>query len=181
VSWAPYRVDCFARNPQGTLLHSYSEDEGFSYTAWQDLGNPGGGVTVVGSPAAASLRPDSIDCFVRCSDHTLHQLTWNGFVWSWHPWPATGVPVKVSGDPAVAVRGPILIDVFVEVLAKEIVQFKFDPGRGAWQAFALGHPGDMKNDGPPAAVSPASDRVELVVIASDPALTNVWRRVFTVP
>src|SRR5713226_6084972 len=123
VSWAPYRVDCFARNPQGTLLHSCSEDEGFSYTAWQDLGNPGGGVTVVGSPAAASLRPDSIDCFVRCSDHTLHQLTWNGFVWSWHPWPATGVPVKVSGDPAVAVRGPILIDVFVEVLAKEIVQF----------------------------------------------------------
>jgi hypothetical protein len=183
VSWAPYRVDCFARSPQGTILHCHSEDEDANYTAWQDLGNPGGGVTVVGSPAAISLRPDSLDCFVRCSDQSLHRLTWSGFGWSWSQWPGTGSPVKVLGDPAVVARPPNLIDVFVEVstTAKDIVQFSFNPGRGSWQPTGVGHPGDMLNDGPPSAVSSAPDRFDLVVIASDNTETNVWTRLSTVP
>lgn len=183
VSWAPYRVDCFARSLQGTVLHCFSEDEGTSYTGWQDLGNPGGGVSVVGSPVAISLRPDSIDCFVRCSDLSLHQLTWNGFGWKWSQWPSAGSPVKVAADPAVIARPPNMFDVFVEMPtpAKDIIQFQFDPRRGSWQQIGVGHPGDMQNDGPPCAVSTAPDRIDLVVIASDNAQASVWTRLFTVP
>ena len=93
VSWAPGRLDLFAVDVYGRLVHRWwTATAGWS--KWESLG----GVNLVGSPAATAWAPGRLDVFVRTAtgglDHIYFQGRWSKF--------ETRITSGVAGDPAAA-------------------------------------------------------------------------------
>jgi len=75
-SWAPGRLDVFARGTDNALWHKWWD--GSSWSGWQQLGaNP-----FSSDPAAVSWGPNRIDVFVQGTDNALYHKWWDG---SWRP------------------------------------------------------------------------------------------------
>lgn len=157
-SWAPGRLDVFARGADNALWHKWYAG---SWSGWENLG---GGLH--SAPAAVSWASDRIDVFVRGTDDRLHTLVWDGT--RWHNWAALGTPsatVKLASAPAVASWRPNRLDVFVRGTDNALWHRAWQDNQ--WYGWAsLG--GVLTSS--PAAVSWAWDRIDVFVRGTDNAM-----------
>jgi hypothetical protein len=98
-SWAPGRLDVFATNTAGALIHKWWDGHSWS-PGWESLGNPPSG-GIVGNPSAVSWGPNRVDVFVRGTDDQLWTRVWTGSVWT--NWSTLGGILTAA--PAVASQG----------------------------------------------------------------------------
>jgi murein DD-endopeptidase MepM/ murein hydrolase activator NlpD len=103
VSWAPNRIDVFARGSDNNLWHRVWNG---IWNGWEPLGSPEGGLT--SDPDVASWGVNRLDVVARGQDDALYNLVWNG---SWSAWGYLGG--SLSSAPSAVSWGPNRIDVFV--------------------------------------------------------------------
>ncbi len=101
ASWAPNRLDVFARGQNQALWHKYWD--GSRWSDWEDLGG-----ILTSAPAAVSWGPNRIDVFARGQNNHLWHKYWNGSRWS--NWQSLGG--VITSEPAAVSWGPNRIDVF---------------------------------------------------------------------
>ena len=105
ASWAPGRLDVFARGTNGHLLHRWFDGgvwgPGGLSGGWEDLGSPetasGSGLT--SDPAAVSTKFNRIDVFARGPNMKLWRKRWNGT--SWGVWTRLGAPTVADQSGSV--------------------------------------------------------------------------------
>jgi hypothetical protein len=111
TSWGANRLDVFWTDSDAILHHKALNGPGADnwVPSGTDSENFGGGI--VGSPAAVSTAPNTIDVFIIGTDTKLYHKNWNGSVWS----PTTGFEGRGGAfvaSPTVASWGPGRLDVF---------------------------------------------------------------------
>jgi hypothetical protein len=99
VSWGHNRIDVFALNKYGDLLHGFWD--GSNWVAWELFGRDFTGV-----PTAISWGENRLDVFGLRSDSKLYHRYWDGSQWS--DWEDFGGPF--SGTVAATSWGPNRID-----------------------------------------------------------------------
>ena len=162
ASWAPNRLDVFAADTSGSLIHKWAEGQIWS-SGWEQLANPPGGFT--GAPTAASWGPNRVDVFVTGTNGTLRHRWWNGT--GWDAWENLGG--QLASAPAVTSSAPNRLDVFGRAPDGSL-RHKWWNGT-AWSGWEfLG--GVVVGD--PAAVAWAPNRVDVVVRGTDNALWHRW-------
>ena len=73
-SWAPNRLDVFARGSDNALYHK--SWNGIGVERYERLGG-----NLEGAPAAISRGPNLIDVFFRGRDNHLYQMSYDGSTW----------------------------------------------------------------------------------------------------
>jgi hypothetical protein len=69
VSWAPGRIDLFARDTANRLLHTYTDTHtGIRWPAWETLAT-----SITSAPTAVSQYNGRLDIFATTTDQHLHQ------------------------------------------------------------------------------------------------------------
>jgi len=148
ASWAPGRLDVFARGSSGELFHR-------AWTAggvWSEFATPRPGATIIDSPATVSWGPDRLDTFVRGTDNQLWTIAWVGNTW-YGFYPMGGV---LTSSPAVASWSEGRLDVFVR--GSDNALYRRAWNGSAWLEYE-GLGGNLK--GAPAAVSRAENTIDV--------------------
>jgi hypothetical protein len=154
-SWAPGRLDMFARGSDNALWHRFY-DAGWS--GWESLGG-----TLNSEPAAVSWSSGRIDVFWRGTDNAL-----------WHEWFAGAWfgPESLGGTltsgPAVASWAPGRLDVFARGADNALWHMFYDAGWSGWESLG----GGLSSE--PAAVSWASGRLDVFARGTDNALWHMF-------
>jgi hypothetical protein len=160
-SWGVNRFDVFARGSDNLLYHRWSVDGGATFSGWERLGAPPGGVSA--SPAAVSWGDGRIDVFVRGGDARLWHTAWAG---KWYGWDYQGG--VLTSAPAVTSWSQGRLDVFVDG-ARGVVYHKwYQNGWSGWES--LGGVGLYD----PAATSWAPGRMDLFTVSADRGLWQKW-------
>lgn len=175
VSWAPYRVDLFARNA-GQLVHRYSHDHGSHFTDWESLGHPPGSIQLQGSPSVVSRGPRKIDVVVRCSDGHLWHIGWDSTAWTaWTqvPMPSSAVlPTPYLNNTALTTWWLDRLDLFVVDKKRGLLQIVSTDGGKSWGAQGqFGPPPGTQISTGPTAVSWGPNRIDIFAIGED---QNLW-------
>jgi S-layer homology domain len=159
ASWAPGRLDVFARGTAGALMHlGY---DGQWDLLWQDLG---GSLATDSRPAAVASAAHTLDVVVRGTDDALWYKYYSGGAWSaWDREAGT-----LASAPAAASRGAGTFDVFVRGTTGALLQTTYDSG--AWSGTWTNLGGSIKAGSDPAAVSWGPDRIDVFVRGIDDAL-----------
>lgn len=80
VSWAPNRIDVFARGANGAVVHTFFDG------AWHGVDRSLGGC-IVGAPAVSSWAPGRLDVFVRnCLPPPHTNVSHRLYDGAWQPW-----------------------------------------------------------------------------------------------
>ena len=113
VSWAPGRLDVFARGGDDKLWQRFSLDGGASWTDWiKPVGDNG---TLASPPDASTRGPNTLDIWVQGTDGNIYQLWWDGV--TWNGWLGQGKPttpgVAAGSHPTAISRDGTRVDVFV--------------------------------------------------------------------
>jgi GH43 family beta-xylosidase len=126
ASWAPGRLDVFARGTNNKLWQQFSTNGGSSWSGWF-MPFPDG--TLASSPATATWAPNRLDVFATGTDGQIYQRFWDTTSWS-TAWLARGRPSTgiVQGTPAAASWAPGRLDVFTRGTDNKL-----------WQTFWDGH------------------------------------------
>ena len=93
ISWAPGRVDCFARSNAGTLTWVYLQNE--QWSAPKDLGGK-----LAGPPSCVARGPGGINCFAPSAKGVLATINLNGKTWS--AWSSLGGDLAPSRPACLA-------------------------------------------------------------------------------
>lgn len=158
ASWAPNRLDVFARGSDGRVKHLWGAQ---AWSGWEDLG---GGTP--SEPGAVSWGPNRIDLFVRGGDNQLWHEDWNGSAWSgWEP-----LGGQITSGPAVASWASGRLDIFARGTDGIVWQKSWT---GAWSGWTS--VGGLLT-GNPAAVSQSANSIDVVVRGVD---DHVWHNSWT--
>ena len=166
ASWAPGRLDVFARGQDNALYHTYTTNGGQTWVYWQRIP-----ANMTSAPTAVSWGTDRIDVFARGTDNALyHTYTIDGGT-TWVYW--TRINANMSSAPAVASWGPNRLDVFARGQDLALYHTYSTNGGTTWIYWErLG--ASMTSD--PAAVSaPGSNRIDVFARGNDNA---VYRRTY---
>jgi len=101
ASWAPGRLDVFARGTDNALWHRWWN--GLYWSHWESLGG-----TLTSDPTAVARAPGVLDVFVRGTDGQLWQLAYGAG--GWRGW--FGLGGALVGAPDASTSGPDRVDVF---------------------------------------------------------------------
>jgi hypothetical protein len=104
AAWKPGRLDVFARNGDGQLVHSF-----YDGGAWGSTEALGGAIAPGAGPAVAAWGPNRLDVFVTGTDHQLWHAWWDGAHWNGFE-PLGGA---IVGGPDAAAWSAGRLDVFV--------------------------------------------------------------------
>jgi murein DD-endopeptidase MepM/ murein hydrolase activator NlpD len=159
-SWAPGRLDVFARGTDNTLYTKSRVDN--QWDNWHQLGaNP-----IASDPAAVSWGLNRIDLFVRGTDNALYTKSWDGNQWSRY----VGLGGRLTSGPAVCSWAAGRLDVFIRGTDNALWHRSYDGGWGAWEQLGAN---PIASD--PAAVAWGPNRIDLFVRGTDNALyTKSW-------
>jgi hypothetical protein len=110
VSWAPGRLDAFARGLDGGIYHQWSSG-GQNWSGFQPLGGQ-----MAGSPTVVSWAPDRLDIFCRGLDGSVNHKWWDGAAWgpSVTDWQSLGGVIQ--GDPTAVSWAADRLDIFARGL-----------------------------------------------------------------
>lgn len=153
ASWAPDRLDVFARGPAGTLVHGWYEVVNGSgrWRGWEDLG-----FTIVGDPGAVSSEQGRIDVVFRGTDNALHQI----FYSSGHGWSGErNLGGTLTAGPDIASWGPGRLDVVVQAADGSVRLRTF--ANGAWTGSFLNLGGATVTGSGPSIVSWGPNRLDV--------------------
>lgn len=153
-SWAPGRLDVFARGADASLQHKWYDG---AWHAWESVAG-----TLTSEPAAVSWGPGVIDVFARGPDNGLMHIGFNG---TWHSWEALGGVLTTR--PAVSSWAPGRLDVFARGTDNALHHRWYD---GTWHGWeSLG--GVLTSE--PTAVSWGPGRIDVFVRGTDNALHHL--------
>ena len=112
VSWAPGRLDVFARGGDDKLWQRFSTNGGASWSDWiKPVGDNG---TLASPPDASTRGPNTIDVWVLGTDNNVYQLWWDGV--TWNGWLGQGRPsgpgISGGSHPTAISRDGTRVDVF---------------------------------------------------------------------
>lgn len=157
-SWAPGRLDVFAKGADNGLAHQWFD--GASWSGWESLGG-----TLASQPAAVSWGTGRIDVFARGTDNTLIHKWFDGGNWS--GWESLGG--TLASGPAAASWAKGRLDVFARGVNNTLIHKWFDGTN--WSGFeSLG--GALASE--PAAVSWSSGRLDVFARGANNTLIHQW-------
>jgi hypothetical protein len=162
-SWGVDRFDVFVRSSDNQLYHRRSDDGGKTFTGWERLGAPPGGLS--SSPAAVSWGDSRIDVFVRGGDSGLWHKWWAG---AWSGWEKQGG--LLTSAPAVTSWSQGRLDVFADGAGRVVYHKWFQVRWSGWEG--LGGAGVYD----PASTSWGPGRVDLFTVGTDGAL---WHKSYS--
>ncbi|MEP0885209.1 hypothetical protein NDI49_27030 [Trichocoleus sp. ST-U3] len=154
-SWAPERLDVFARGTDNTLWHKWFDG---GWSDWESLGG-----VLTSDPTAVSWSNGRIDVFARGTDNTLLHKWFDG---GWSDWESLG-GVLTSG-PDVCSWASGRLDVFVRGTNNALWHKWFDGGWSDWESLG----GVLTSD--PTAVSWSNGRIDVFARGTDNALWHTW-------
>jgi hypothetical protein len=156
VSWAPGRIDVFARGTDNHLWHQAYEN---GWTGWENLGG-----SLSSAPGVASWAPGRLDVFARgTAGDLVHRYYDNG----WSAWESLSAPGTITSSPTATSWGPGRIDVFARGTAGDLLHHYYFADPTGWRGWeSLG--GTLV--GAPAAAGWAPGRIDVVVRGTDNAL-----------
>jgi hypothetical protein len=164
-SWAPGRLDLFARGADNAIWQDFSGAGRWS--GWISQGK-----TIVSSPAAVSWGPNRIDLFGVGSDGRLYHKYWTGQAWSgWiSPFGAPPPGIAAGSGPAVSSWAAGRLDVFVRGADNAIWQVFFSAGR--WSGWISQGQTIVSS---PAVVSQSVNQIDLFGTGTDGLIyQKVW-------
>jgi hypothetical protein len=154
-SWAPGRLDVFARGTNNALWHRWYQN---NWSGWDSLG---GGLT--SDPAAVSWGHGRIDVFAKGTDNALWHKWYDG---NWSGWESLGG--ALSSAPAVCSWAPGRLDVFARGADNTLHHRWYENNWSAWESLG----GGLTSD--PAAVSWDHGRIDVFAKGTDNALWHKW-------
>jgi len=157
ASWGPNRVDVFATDSGGSLVHKWWD--GYSWNGWENLGG-----NLTSAPTVAAWSPNRLDVFGRASNGTLAHKWWDGRAWS--AWESLGG--GVVGDPAAVSWSGGRLDVFVRGTDNRLYHRWFGGGWAPWESL-----GGTLTTGP-TATSLGAGRLDVFVRGTDNKLYHQW-------
>lgn len=161
TSWAPNRLDVFARGTNNALYTS--SWTGAAWNGW----HPVAPQPMDSRPAAVSWGPNRIDLFARGTDRQMHHMWWDGTQWSrWTP-----LGGEFSSGPAVASSGSNLLDVFGRGTDNALYTNSWDGS--AWSGWRQVAPEPIDSD--PAAIARAKNRIDVFARGTDKQMYHTWR------
>ena len=155
-SWAPGRLDVFARGTDNALLHRWYGNNAWS--GWESLGG-----VLASAPAAVSWADGRIDVFARGTDNALKHLWYDG---NWSAWESLGG--MLTSGPAVSSWALGRLDVFARGTDNALKHIWYDGNWSGWESLQ----GALASD--PAAVSWAPGRIDVFARGTDNALKHIW-------
>jgi hypothetical protein len=158
ASWAPGRLDVFARGTDNSLVHKWYGG------GWAGFESLGGALTA--DPGAVSWGPNRIDVFVRGIDGGLYHRWWDGSAWGGYE-PLGGVIADGTG-PDVTSWGPGRLDVFVKGTDNQLWHKWYSGGWSGWEPLG----GVLASD--PTAVAWSSGRLDVFAKGTDNQLWHKW-------
>jgi len=162
VSWAPGRMDVFARDTDNTLAHRWYTAGRWS--AWQSLGG-----TLSSAPAVTSWAPGRLDLFIRGSGGGLRHTSYQSGS-GWSSWRSLGG--TLTSSPTAASWAPGRLDVFARGTGNTLRHKWFNSGSG-WSGWeTLG--GNLYSQ--PAVASPAEGQLDVVMRGATPMWLKRYAR-----
>jgi hypothetical protein len=154
-SWAPGRLDLFARGTDEALWHRWYEA---GWSGWESLGG-----VLTSDPAAVSWGNGRIDVFVRGTDNALWHKWYDG---GWSGWESLGG--NLAGGPDVSSWASGRLDVFARGLDNELLHKWYDGDWSGWESLG----GSIDFD--PSAVSWSHGRIDVFGRGHDNLLRHRW-------
>ncbi len=118
-SWAPGRLDVFARGTDSALWHRWWD--GSAWRGWESLGG-----VITSGPDVCSWAANRLDVFARGTDNALWHRWWDGS--AWRGWESLGG--MLTSDPSAVSWANGRIDVFVRGTDNALWHKWFD---GIWR------------------------------------------------
>ncbi|MSR68381.1 hypothetical protein EXS66_01170 [Candidatus Saccharibacteria bacterium] len=161
-SWGVGRLDVFAKNSAGYLIHKWWN--GTSWSGWETFTD---GI-IASSPSAVSWGDRRIDVVARSSSNRLMHKWFDGT--SWSGW-VTFNEGAIYSDPAISSSDYNLLDVFARGDGDAIYHKYYTRYGGGWSGWqSLG--GTTKDS--PSAVSWGPGRIDLFTRGTDNKLYHKW-------
>ena len=157
TTWGGSRSDLFVRGSDNNLWHTWHTG---SWSAWEDLGAPPGGLA--SDPGAVAWSAGRVDVFVAGADGQLWHKFYAG---SWSAWEDLGG--GVVGAPAVSSWAAGRLDVFVRGTDNRLWHKWYSGAWSPWQPLG----GALTSS--PAAVSWGPGRIDVFVRGSDMAAWQI--------
>lgn len=158
ASWAPGRLDVFARGSNGALIHKWYD--GNSWQGWESLGG-----SLTSAPAAVSWASGRLDVFARGPGNDLIHK-WYGAA-GWSGWESLGG--ILSAGPGAASWAAGRLDVFVTGGDRALWHRWYDGnGWAGWESLG----GVLTSS--PSAASMSAGRVDVFGRGGDRALWHRW-------
>ena len=158
ASWAPNRLDVFAKGGDGSLIHKWWD--GAAWWGWESLGG-----SLSADPGVVSWGRDRLDVFIRGTDNALWHRWFGGGRWS--QWESLG-GILASG-PDVSSWDANRIDIFVKGADGGLWRRWWDGD--SWEGWEpLG--GVLASD--PGAVSWGANRIDVFAKGTDGGLWHRW-------
>jgi lysophospholipase L1-like esterase len=176
VSWGTDVLHLFARKQDGTLaFKAWDRDRWVpSLSGWESLGAPAN-ARIAGAPRVVSWGPDRLDLFVPATDGRLYMKSWVGNRWEPSGWALIGDAAiegrTLVGGAEVVSWAPNRLHLVARaadgtLLIKAWAGDRWVPeGAASW--VSLGMPAGGPITDPPAVVSWAADRLDIVARAGD--------------
>jgi hypothetical protein len=154
-SWAPGRLDVFARGTDNALWHKWYDNR---WTDWEFLGG-----SLTSDPTAVCWDHGRIDVFARGADNTLHHRWYDG---NWSNWESLGG--TLASGPGVCSWAPGRLDVFAKGTDNTLHHRWYDGNWSNWESLG----GTLASD--PAAVSWNHGRIDVFAKGTDNTLHHRW-------
>ncbi|HZC27285.1 MAG TPA: hypothetical protein VE287_09675, partial [Actinopolymorphaceae bacterium] len=150
VSWAPGRMDVFARGTDNALWHRAYKTGG--WLPWESLGG-----VLTSAPAAASQASGQLDVFVRNVDNGVSHKSFQSST-GWSAWERLGG--IITSSPAATSWASGRLDIFVRNVDNTLSHkaFRSTVGWGSWERVG----GTTTLTSQPAAASPGSGLLDIV-------------------
>jgi hypothetical protein len=161
-SWAPGRLDVFARGAGESLTHKLYEPS----TGWGSFENWGGSLASGSGPGAVSWGGGRIDIVGRTSAGTVAHWYWDGSLHS------DNLGGSVTSDTDISSWGSGRLDVFARGTTGNLMHLSYEAstGWGKWENWG----GSLAAGAGPGAVSWGPGRIDVVGRAPDNSVTHWW-------
>jgi hypothetical protein len=164
ASWGTNRLDVFYRGQDGALYQKYFDGQ------WRGHVKLTADNVIHSHPTAVSWGPNRIDVFARGASGGIVQIYWDGTAWRQHDGLSLAVPMYHG--LGVSSRGVGKLDLFYRGNDNALRHRSYDAAAGGWGSWVTVG-GSLTSD--PRAVSPRSNRIDVVARGANQALTHyVW-------
>jgi repeat uncharacterized protein DUF346/ASPM-SPD-2-Hydin domain-containing protein/uncharacterized protein DUF1573 len=157
-SWAPGRLDVFARGSNNSLIHTWFT--GGTWRTWESLGGQ-----LASDPTAVSWSANRLDVFARGTNGSLIHKWYDGAIW--HDWESLGGSLTSGPDALSWAVGRL--DIFARGRGSVLIHKWYDAaGWHNWESLG----GTLTSD--PSAASWAPRRLDIFARGADLSLVHKY-------
>ena len=165
------RLEIFARNSSGALIHCWQGAPGGTFGAWATLD----GQMPPDAPITVATNTDGkMEVFIRGNDNAVWRRKQSSPNGGWDPWSSIGGNVAGAGDIAVAKNQDGRLELFAHAPDGTIQHSWQQSPSGAWSNW-LPLQGDLLVTGPLAVARNQDGRLEVFAQGLDGAVWHNWQ------